>query len=43
MDKKQEMIIYVSEDGRTKVEVRVDGDNVWLSQAQMAELFQTSP
>ncbi|MDR2579730.1 MAG: virulence RhuM family protein [Fibromonadaceae bacterium] len=39
---KQEMIIYSSEDGRTKVEVRIAGDSVWLSQAQMAELFQTS-
>jgi hypothetical protein len=25
------------------LEVRLDGDTVWLTQAQMAELFQTTP
>ena len=38
----QELIIYSSDDGRTKVSVRMDGDSVWLSQAQIAELFQTT-
>ena len=34
------MIIYTSEDGLTKVETTFDGDTVWLSIDQMAELFQ---
>ena len=41
MDKeKADMIIYTTEDGLTKVETTFDGDNVWLSIDQMAELFQ---
>jgi len=40
---KQEFIIYSTEDGKANVSVRVKDDNVWLSQAQMAELFQTTP
>lgn len=31
--------IYQTQDGQTQVEVRFDNDTVWLSQAQMAELF----
>lgn len=34
------MIIYTTEDGLTKIEATFDGDTVWLSKAQMAELFQ---
>jgi len=30
-----EMILYTSEDGQIKLDVSVDGDTVWLSQAQM--------
>jgi hypothetical protein len=37
-----ELILYQTEDRRTRVEVRLAGGTVWLSQAQMAELFQTS-
>ena len=41
MDKeKADMIIYMTEDGLTKVETTFDGDTVWLSIDQMAELFQ---
>ena len=41
MDKeKADMIIYTTEDGRTKGETTFDGDTVWLSIDQMAELFQ---
>ena len=41
MDKeKADMIIYTTEDGLTKVETTFDGDTVWLSSDQMAELFQ---
>lgn len=43
MDKsKGEVLIYQSEDGLTNVEVTVQDETVWLSQQQMAELFQTS-
>lgn len=36
------IIIYQSEDGQTHIEVRVEEETLWLSQQQMAELFQTS-
>ena len=36
-----EIIIYQSEDGQTQVDVRMENETVWLTQAQMAELFQT--
>lgn len=42
MDNNSQIIIYQTEDGQTKVDVRVDNDTVWLSQAQMVDLFQTS-
>lgn len=38
--KKSQVLIYTSEDGLTKIETAFDGDTVWLSKAQMAELFQ---
>jgi len=38
-----EIIIYQSEEGKTKIEVRLEDDNVWLTQKMMAELFQTTP
>lgn len=34
------IVFYRTADGQTTVDVRMDGDTVWLSQAQMAELFQ---
>jgi hypothetical protein len=39
MNKHRQIIIYQSEDGRTKLDVRLDGQTVWLSQKQLAELF----
>ena len=36
-----EILIYQTEDGQTQVDVRMENDTVWLTQAQMAELFQT--
>ena len=41
-DKKNELILYVSDDGSVKLDVSIDGDTVWLSQSQMAELFSCS-
>lgn len=40
MEWKEKIVIYRTADGQTSVDVRMDGDTVWLSQAQMAELFQ---
>ena len=37
-----EIVIYQTEDGQTKIEVRLEDETVWLTQAQMAELFQTT-
>jgi hypothetical protein len=34
------IILYSSEDGKTEIEVNLDGETVWLSQSQMAELLQ---
>ena len=35
-----ELIIYQTEDGRTKIDVHMENDTVWLSLEQMSELFQ---
>ena len=37
-----ELLIYQSETGDTKVEVRLENDSVWLTQGQMTELYQTT-
>jgi len=42
MDNNSNIIIYQSEDGKTHIEVRVENETVWLTQQQMAELFQSS-
>ena len=39
---KSEIILYQTEDNRTRIEVRLENETVWLTQNQMAELFQTS-
>lgn len=36
------MIIYTSVDGETKIDVRLEDETLWLTQAQMCELYQTS-
>ena len=40
---KSELILYQTEDGKIRIEVRLQDESVWLSQRLMAELFQTSP
>jgi len=40
--KDTEIIMYRSEDGTTKIDVRMQDETVWLSQARMVELFQSS-
>ena len=37
-----DIIIYQTADGQTQIDVQMDGETVWLSQAQMVELFQTT-
>ena len=37
--KEDQIVIYQTEDGQTQIDVRVENDTVWLTQAQMAELF----
>ena len=40
MDDRGEIIIYQTEDGLTKIDVSMQDETVWLTQVQMAELFQ---
>jgi len=42
MDQSQ-ILLYQTEDGRQRIEVRLEDETVWLSQKLMAELFQTTP
>lgn len=42
LEKKSEIVIYQTEDGRTRLEVKLENETVWLTQGQMAELFQTT-
>ena len=42
MDDNNEIIIYQSEDGETRIDVKFTGETVWLSQQQMADLYQSS-
>ncbi|WP_295841953.1 virulence RhuM family protein [uncultured Xanthomonas sp.] len=37
-----ELILYRSEDAQTRIQVRLEGESVWLTQAQIAELYQVS-
>ena len=39
---KDKIIIYQTDDGSINLEVKMDKDTVWLTQAQMVELFQTT-
>ncbi|OFZ15548.1 MAG: hydroxyacid dehydrogenase [Bdellovibrionales bacterium RBG_16_40_8] len=40
---KGEIILFQSNDGQTKIQVRFEERSVWLTQAAIAELFQTTP
>lgn len=39
---KGQFLVYQSEDGRVKIDVRLEGETVWLPQQHMADLFQTT-
>ncbi len=41
-EKNRRITIYETEDGKTRIEVRFENDNVWLSQKRMAQLFECS-
>ncbi len=43
VEKNTSFIMYTTVDGKTKIDVKFDNDTVWLTQAQMSELFETSP
>jgi hypothetical protein len=40
---KSEIFLYQTEDGRTRIQCRFENETLWLTQAQIAELFQTTP
>ena len=42
MEEKNKMIIHTDESGLTKIDVKLEDDTLWLTQAQMCELYQTS-
>jgi hypothetical protein len=37
------IILYQTEDGRTRIQCRFENETIWLTQALIAELFQTTP
>ena len=41
-EKRSDILIYQTEDGRTRIDVRLEAETVWLPQAAMAELYQTT-
>jgi hypothetical protein len=43
MENNSQIIIYQTENGQTKLDVRLEDETVWLTQKLMAELFQTTP
>lgn len=40
---KSELLLYQTEDGKTHIDVRLQEETVWMTQAAMAELYQTTP
>ncbi|MDP1637608.1 MAG: virulence RhuM family protein [Candidatus Nitrotoga sp.] len=38
-----ELILYTAEDGKVEIQLRAEGGTVWITQAEMAALFQTTP
>ena len=40
MEDKGQILLYQTPDGESRIEVRLEGETVWLNQEQMAELFQ---
>jgi len=42
-ERRSNILMYQTEDGKTRIDVLVEGETVWLTQASMAELFQITP
>ena len=42
IENNNEIIIYTTDDGQVDIEVRLEDENVWLTQNSMAELFDTT-
>lgn len=42
MDEKNKIIIYTDENGLAKIDVKFEDETLWLTQAQMCELYHTS-
>lgn len=40
---KSQLLLYQTPDGQTRIQCRFEDENVWMTQALMAELFQTTP
>ncbi|GAA0607566.1 virulence RhuM family protein [Virgibacillus siamensis] len=43
MGNETDMLIYQTEDGNTKIDVRLENETVWMTQKAIGELYQTSP
>ena len=37
-----ELILYTTEDGKTSIQLKAQGETVWLTQMELADLFQTT-
>ena len=42
-ERRSEIVLYPTEDGRHRIEVRLEGETAWLTQAGIADLYQTTP
>ena len=42
IEEKNNIVIYQLEDGKTKIDVKLEDETVWLSQQQMADLYDTT-
>lgn len=38
----QNILMYQTEDGRTKISILIDGETIWMTQFQIADLYQTT-
>lgn len=43
MENKTDILIYQLEDGKTRIDVRLENETVWMTQKAIAELYQTTP
>ena len=42
LNERNNFIMYTTDDGQVDIEVRLEEENVWLTQKSMAELFETT-